>query len=328
MAKEVEKNILGQDPKAKAAAILDSSHPVITLEHSGLANIKGMPHLFLGDDRVRFHPFTGELYVSRYRDTERGPKQGFPRFSDMEGAMGYTTHLIAGYHPESGDVVQRTALLHQFVSEKLSAFGANAVTDEDLDTFRMETEQRLGELGFSTAIKPNKVLVDKQVRKGVGPDSLARRNPLISRSRLASALLKLYMEGQFEDRVMQKYAELFFMLLGEYEFERSYAEGVLAELENPGSELEMLRGAGEMISSRMPVKVAPFRIPVMQAHVAIFADKKHLQPVQHGKYFENAPDLWKRIKEIGNHIDDVRPTLIENLQDAIQSDSNVYAHSV
>lgn len=118
------------------------------------------------------------------------------------------------------------------------------------------------------------------------------------------------------------------MLLGEYEFERSYAEGVLAELENPDSELQMLQGAGEMISSRMPVKVAPFRIPVMQAQIAIFADKKHLLPVQHGKYFENAPDLWKHIKEIGNHIDDVRPTLIENLQDAIQSDSNVYAPSV
>lgn len=324
----VEQKILGDDPKGRAAQRMDSKRPVISLENSAIANIKGMPHLFLGDDRVRFHPFTGELYVSRYRDTESGPKQGFPRFSDMEGAMGYTTHLMASYHPESGDVVKRTARLHEFVVEKLNAFGSNSVTDDDLDLFRAETEQRLGELGFSTAIKPNKVLIDKQVRKGVGPDNLARRNPLVSRSRLASALLKLYMEGQFEDRVMQKYTELFFMLLGEYQYERAYTEGVLTELQDPNSELEMLQATGEMISSRMPVKIAPFRIPVMQAHVAIFADKKRLLPVQHGKYFENAPDLWRRLHEIGNHIDDVRPTLIENLQDAIQSDSNVYAPSV
>lgn len=324
----VEKRITGGDPHVTAARRLASQEEQgrknWPLENPGSRIVDAYPRLFSPLASVRFNPFTGDLHLATYVPDRQNPGASLKRWSryaGLEELTGATAEVLSHYHSPDGDLVTTTQALVDFTQTKGALFREREVASDELDAFMHEATALLAQGGFRKPILPLKDKIRKQIVAGLGPDSLNRRNPLIARTRLASAVVKLCMLEQVQDKVAKKYLELFAYLLPDFDLEQEVAAGVLDELRDPHSQLQLLRTMGD--DTEPPVKSAPWRGPLMQAYFGMFANgRRSIDP----RFFEDNGSLLQRVKT--GPIDSYKPELIAQLQQALEDGTNIYRASV
>ena len=323
----VEGRITGGDPRAKAARIATyqaEGRKQRPLENPDLKIIESYPRLFTPLPSVRFNPFSGELHLATYVPDRTNPEASVKRWSQfggLEELTGVTAEIIERYSPPDGDLIKTTQDLMAFTQEKGDVFRSRSVPSAELDVFMEEATTLLDQNGFHKPILPLKDKVRKQIIASLGPDSLDRRNPLIARTRLASAIVKLCMLEQIQDMVAKKYLELFTYLLPEFDLERAVAADILAELRDPDSDLQLLRTMGSDTES--PVKSAPWRGPLMRAYFGMFANGRRSID---RRFFDGEEALLRRIED--EAIARYKPYLIEGVVRSMEDGTNVYTDSV
>lgn len=321
----IEARILGPDPRAKASAKLGEQKIKIVSENPDNDFIKVFPHVFFQEEGVRYNPDDGTLWVASYHPTAEAKDVLYKRWSkhsSLESATGASAEILSKYDKE-GNMAQKTQVLDTFIRGKLKQFGEGAITDAQLDEFRDESEGVLKELGFSNPRKPSKTKVAEQVKKAMGKDSLGRRNPLISRTRLASALLTVLTEYEFQDRVAAKHLRLFIAFLGEQQLEESIVQSVIESFENGNYQPDILKDAVRI----SVVKAKPFRKPIMQAYALTFGIPKGRQ-TEFLRYFEDDDDLLEMANDSHNRADEIHVVVEHNLRQALEDGASIYSPSV
>ena len=195
------------------------------------------------DKWIIFDPFSGEIHISTYRHKrktrvgnppeedilmQRGKKpseetylrlSGYP---DIEHAIRGVSHILDSYGKKDGEMVVNTKGMIGFTKHLLDKFRQGAVNKENIDEIAKETAVRLGNLGFLDAKKPIRQDLAMQIISAAGLDKMQRVNPLISRTRLASAWLKATRELLVADIIRRKFSAILIYLTTEREFERFY----------------------------------------------------------------------------------------------------------
>jgi len=323
----VERRITGGDVQATAIARL-ASRPAQgklqwPLENPKHHIVESFPRLISSLPSVRFNPFDGKLHLATYVPERSNPENTVKRWSkfmDLESITGAAVEIFTRYEPAHGPLVNATRKLIAFSQDKGEVFRNRRVQTEELDEFMQEASKVLEDCGLRQPILPLKDKVRVQILAGLSPDSQNRRNPLIARTRLISAVVKLFMIEQIQSKVAQKYLELFAYLLPEYELERTLTQEILQELQDQNSDLRTLHTMGDDIHS--PVKSAPWRAPLMQAYFGIFANgKKSLD----SRFFVNKDPLLGKIKR--SAIENYKPELIAAIEQSLKDGINIYASS-
>ncbi len=323
----VEGRITGGDPRVKVARLASQQAEARNkwpLENPDLRVIESYPRLFTPLPSVRFNPFSGELHLATYVPDRTKPEltvKRWSQFGGLEELTGATVEIITQYSSPNGDLIKTTQDLMAFTQAKGDIFRSRSVPSAELDEFIEEATTLLDRNGFHQPILPLKDKIRKQIVAGLGPDSLDRRNPLIARTRLASAIVKLCMLEQIQDKIAKKYLELFSYLLPEFDLERSVAAGILAELHDPHSNLALLRTMGSDTDS--PVKSAPWRGPLMQAYFGMFSNGRRSID---RRFFEGEEELLRRIES--EAIAHYKHLLIEGITQSLEDGTNVYTDSV
>lgn len=256
-----------------------------------------------GDLRFRFNPFSGEVIISTWptrkysgqqlislRETLKPigirignvvPERDYQvpvirhnRHPDIESAI-RGSHKILGR--VSGEITQNTRQAMNLVFALLFQFKGGKVKGEDLVEMYSQSATVLEQTGFITARKPIKVETAKQMLYAA--ETVRRRvNPLISRTRFASAWVKLVQELVYTERAQQKFSDILVVLHGQRETERFYIEEgreiikqVLQEKETI-SKLEALKEMSRLILSSDNVLTNPYRSAALITHYILFGD--------------------------------------------------------
>lgn len=295
--RRVDPNLLTGGPKQlafegierAAETIVSTKFRVSRKEKDEIA--KKQPIIFPRYPFARYDRFSGDPIIARWprrkkqldkqqrvdlKDREQEPDKDWYRFSSVEHAIGGSVHILDNYQSglkKSDEVglIQRVESLYEFTQQMLSRFSQGEITTEALGPIFEEALELLVDSGFlKTRIDNRKVAVD-QILKGLDLDSLNRLNPTISRMRLASASIKLFMELFISDKAVAKHQNLLLGLLQERELERFYIEQVIQETEvflgldihdtsYEGKKTELYSIVLEMFRHNT-VKIAPYRIP-------------------------------------------------------------------
>jgi hypothetical protein len=242
---------------------------------------------------VRFFHRTGEIFIPSYPEREIKPHEVDPakyhvvkstgakptkviyqkwaRYRDIETAIRAASHIYEKHESGSGEVAENTRRLLDFSQYLLDVVRVDSPTLERLGELTTEVETRLMELGFARAIKPVKKRLAEQLIVGSGVDSMGRINKLISRTRIASAWLKIVEEIVFNMRVEDKYSRLEFALGNERSLERFYLKQTLGWseklIEAPEDDPEFtikyrhLRSFSHRYLDSTHIKAAPYRVP-------------------------------------------------------------------
>lgn len=319
----VEDRILGKHPQDKAKGLIHRKFEVVP-ENPVNNWIEGLPRVFPVEDGVRYSPFDGHLWLASYRTT-RDPEVALKRWSphsSIESLTGSTVEVL-GKHDKTGVIANRIQELDEFIRGKLRQFRNAEISEYQLEEFQRETENMLVKAGFDKPNKTTKKKIADQVRLAMGTDRLGRRNPLISRTRLSSALLTLLTESAIRDKVVEKYSRLFVALLGEQQLEESIVVSIIESLEDGDFNPQLLREAGNIST----VKSAPYRIPVMQAFGILFGVPPHRR-AEFTKYFEIENVFSGILNDPNAPIAHRLPFIISNLKEAVEDGASIYSPSV
>lgn len=263
--------------------------------------VEGSPPLIPGEGRVRYDRYSGALYVSSWRGREleddevlsvpvlgqqgnKPTKVGKLRWNTcatIEGAIRFAGHVLEKHEKKGGEVVEQTKAVIEQVKAGLDRLKTGEITSDTVGEAFAGVRQALVSGGFVEAQKPTKQRLALQLlQASQGTDRLGRFNPLIVRTRLASAWLKLTSELLFAKRVREKYGRLSTLLLTERELERFYLSLVaeaMAEIlsmsptseEVPQAAVVLLEASDAFLSPQV-MKAAPYRFPAIFASVNLF----------------------------------------------------------
>lgn len=280
---------------------------IIVVENVDKFNeVEGYPNLNEYDNRIRFSPFTGEIYISTYRENakrleqavgaevilmQRGanPLQKMSKrwngYSDIECAIRATGHILDKSN-KKGKMVKNTLGAIDLTKHLLSKFESGEVNKENIEMIAQETFQELASLGFINAEKPIRQKLTAQIIKATEKDILERVNPLISRTRLASAWLKAIRELLVAKKVREKFSAILTDLSSERDVERFYlsqvAELVRDMLENQEmnsfkSEVLDLKTLCSDFLTPEKIKVSPYRKPALLVKYCLFGVRNELE---------------------------------------------------
>lgn len=267
--------------------------------------IKQYPYLNENNNKIKFNPFTGEIYISTYRHNSKGELQSqFPekeiilmqrgripsqeifqrwnQYPDVECAIRSAEHVLERYGKEEGDMVKNTLGVIDLTKRLLTKFESGEVSKENIEKIAQETLQELNTFGFSSAEKPIRQKLALQITNATGKDSLDRVNPLISRTRLASAWLKAIRELLVAKKIREKFYAVSMDLLSERSNERFCLNQVailiqdilqnqnITELK---SKIDGLREFSLFYLTPEKIKAAPYRRPALLARYYLFGAK-------------------------------------------------------
>ena len=295
----VERRILASASKLPAKMGKESLRLVPENEVK-FSEIKRYPYLNGDNKRIRFSPFTGELYISTYRNSQkkglqlpegktilmqRGKNpptetlQRWNQYPDVECAIRGAGHILDHYGKEDGKMVKSTRGAIDLTKRLLTKFESGEVNKENIDAITQEAFGELALLGFSNAEKPIRQKIALQIAEASGKDSLDRLNPLISRTRLASAWLKAIRELLVAKKVREKFSAVATDLLTERAVERFYLSQSTVLIQ------DVLKSQGvDDLKSKIPglkrffltfvgpetIKVAPYRKSALLSRYLLF----------------------------------------------------------
>ncbi len=298
---EVEKRILRST--AKLPSRMEKEPLRLVPENVVKFNeVKQYPYLNEDNNKIRFNPFTGEIYLSTYRDSlrkesERQPLEGeiilmqrgrkplqeilqrWNKYPDVECAIRSAEHVLDRYGKEKGEMVENMRGVINLTKRLLTKFESREVNKENIEKIAQETLHELAVLGFSNAEKPIRQKLALQITNAAGKDKLERVNPLISRTRLASAWLKAIRELLVAKKVREKFSTAITDLLSERAIERFYLSQVTILIQDMltnqnvdylKSKISVLKTFSSTFLTPEKIKVAPYRKSALLFHYSLF----------------------------------------------------------
>lgn len=257
--------------------------PDVEEENESKSNfVNRFPDLTVGDPRVKFNPFTGALYVLSYRygSNDGTVKRRYSTYSDIDVATRGMSDILAKNNKQDGEVVVNTRHVVKTMQELLSGFRNGTINKENLEQISQDTIDRLSQAKFQNADKSLKQELVKQLTLATQPDSRGRWNPLISRTRIASAWLKTTRELFVAKMVREKYSYLYVVLSNERDLERFYLEQGVKAIENVVSggkddkelynSLRYLEGFFGKFFSPEEIKANPYRQAAIETNTMLF----------------------------------------------------------
>lgn len=261
--------------------------------------VEAMPRLFFDDhkNRVRFDPFSGEVWVSSFIDNDEvvtSPKgvmekagrgdakvivQLWSKSDDISMAIRRERRIAAKLGKE-GDVVLGTKKLIATLFELIPQYEEGIVTSDSLPGIQEEMGRVVLESGYGNVRKQNKLVAAERAIRAVQPDPRGFVNPLIARTVAAGSIKLLVAELINAKLGREKHEWILARLTAENELERFiFEEGikVLEAIENlPSGHKEFV---SEVLAARdfftrflkpSIIKAAPYRIPAVMARVNLF----------------------------------------------------------
>ena len=266
-----------------------------------------LPLLFEGEKRIRFNPTYGGIFIKRYRtrrrkkemdinQDEQGIQESFPidigkktklevepewpQLGTVENAIKTAKHIVEENSVDSHRVKKLESTL-QLTHYLFEAFTSGEITDENLREYLGTGYEMLQQSGMLRPGSPNREDAVEQIVSALDKDSLGRFNPLISKTRLASASIKLLYENLVAGQTVQKYTYLLNALLYvERESERMYLEQILRQsllilnLSPNNPVFKQFRDALQENAFQLlgldVMKVAPYRRPALWYLMYVF----------------------------------------------------------
>jgi hypothetical protein len=164
----------------------------------------------------------------------------------------------------------------------LTKFESGEVNRENIEKIVQETSSELALLGFDNAEKPIRQKLALQITNAAGKDKLERLNPLISRTRLASAWLKAIRELLVAKKIREKFFAVETDLLSERTIERFYLSQatvlIQGMLENQNtndlkSKIPALKEFFSIFLTPEKIKVAPYRKSALLSRYSLFGTR-------------------------------------------------------
>jgi len=266
--------------------------------------VKQFPYLIENNNKIKFDPFTGELYIATYRHNlkkEASPQmpveniiytqphrkpvetifKRWSRYLNIESAIRRTEHVLDNYE-KSGKRVKDTQGIVSLTKNLLAKFESGEVNNENIEEIARETSDRLALLGFDKAEKPIKQRLAQQITFATGKDTLGRINPLISTTRLASAWLKAIQELLAAKRIREKFSETATGLLSERSLERLYLNQAAKsmqeimdsqETDDLKLKINFLKDFSLSYLTPEKIKAAPYRRTALLSRYSLFGVK-------------------------------------------------------
>ena len=300
----IEKRILGSTPRLPAKMEKESLR-LVPENVVKFNEVKQCPYLNENNNRIRFNPFTGKIYISTYRHSSKNESQHqqfegeiilmqrgkspsrevsqrWNQYPDVECAIRSAGHVLDHYGKEKGEMVENTRGVINLIKRLLTEFESGEVNKYNIEEIAQETSLELTLLGFSNAEKPIRQKLALQITNAAGEDKLGRLNPLISRTRLASAWMKAIRELLVAKKVREKFSAVTIDLLWERAIERfclSQATVSIQDmLENQNVDdlkpkIHALKAFFSTFLTPEKIKVAPYRKSALLSHYSLFGVK-------------------------------------------------------
>ncbi|MDZ4228108.1 MAG: hypothetical protein U1E54_02575, partial [Candidatus Levybacteria bacterium] len=301
---EVEKRILRSTAKLPSRMMKESLR-LVPENVVKFNEIMQYPYLNEKNNKIRFNPFTGEIYISTYRHSSKSESQSQPpegeiilmqrgrtpsqeifqrwnQYSDVECAMRSAEHVLEHYGKEERGMVKNTLGAIDLTKRLLTKFESGEVSKENIEKIAQEALRELDVLGFSNAEKPIRQKLALQITKATGKDKLERVNPLISRTRLASAWLKAIRELLVAKKVREKFYAVAMDLLSERSSERFYLSQMATLMQDVlvnqnvielKSKIDGLKEFSLLYLTPEKIKVAPYRKSALLSRYSLFGVK-------------------------------------------------------
>lgn len=218
---------------------------------------------------LRFHPETGEIHTSHWRDIETlhdpdtgkrslvnpenytflpyGTKAPIPEdlpkmgnaveyvlsgvWEGLEPAIRQQYHILENYNPEylSSEPQNMRKILH-WIDDTSGRFREGKIGSEKLDELSQEAAELITQSSLSNAIDETKKKLSSMLSKSTRFDSAGRINPMVSRIRLRSALLASTERIVVSELVRRKFTSNLEVLIAEREYTRYHLERASREL--------------------------------------------------------------------------------------------------
>lgn len=253
--------------------------PIYGVENIGRqAIVVRFSNLLHADERIKYDPSNGDVYIGSWtrrvskENPQSKPKRRWNNWGDIEKSIRGAIHIVEK-HKEGGEAHAELKTVHDLSLSLFDKFSSGEITYENLTE---HLEDAVAVLEKNHLIKPtvtNRQLMVRQIVSALNRDSLKRFNPLVSRTKLASATVKLIYELFIVSQTQQKYGLLLASILQvERETERFYIRQVLER----SKELQVLE-FGDFATDQSKaiwnlsisllnpdlIKVAPYRKPAV-----------------------------------------------------------------
>lgn len=226
---------------------------------------KNVDFLFPGDDRVRYHRFTGDAFFKSFRN-------GRVRWSkpiDIENGIRLANHVQEAYDPKTGREVEKTKQVISLVRDLSISFQKQGLVPLDIQLMAVEAGEKLAGTGFVNAEKESKQEIVGKIVRAASLDSKARVNSARSRLILSHAWVDLIKELLVGKVIENKYGSIGAKFVREREFERfvlSQVNSHIDELLRVSSSFEDRRNIRELKAfaarylSRDVIKLKPYSV--------------------------------------------------------------------
>lgn len=256
--------------------------------------IEQFPDLFLPQDGIKFNPFSGEIHIR----TSRFGRPTYSSHHNIDQAIKSVEHVLTRYQKDGGVEVEHTKQLIKLIIHTLPQFRQGKVTKEELDEMLKQAEQTLIDSNYISAKIGNRQALVKQLQAGYRKDSRQRINPLISRTRLASAWLKLIGELVKTDKIRKKYHHILGLLVVEKLVKESQLREIkvmMDEIMNFEGEKNQLKELVMSLKERCLTNLVTNNLRVVPYRWAGLMTRVNLFGFVEGAYRERHKDLIQAI---------------------------------
>lgn len=258
--------------------------------------IEKYPDLFLPQDGIKFNPFSGEINIR----TSRFGRLTYSSHHSIDQAIRSVEHVLTRYQKDGGVEVEHTKQLIRLIIHTLPQFRQGKVTKEELDKMLEQAEQTLIDSNYISAKIKNKQALVKQLQAGYRKDSRQRINPLISRTRLASAWLKLIGELVKANKIRKKYHHILGLLVVEKlveEFQLREVKIIMDEIMNFEGEKNQLKELVMSLKERCLTNLVTNNLRLVPYRWAGLMTRVNLFGFVEGAYKERHKDLIQAIAD-------------------------------
>lgn len=303
-----------------------------------------LPYLY-GDARVRYDPLQGSIHIRSWIRTKpkKQDRQGefdlqiptvskkrWTSFKDVETAIRASTHIIEKNSPGGQNLDGLNAVI-DLSQDLFDRFTVGDITPETIPDYLDYAYTVLKDSHLLKAKVPNKQDTVKQIIEALGKDSLKRFNSLISRTKLASSIIKLLEEKLIAGQTQEKYNYILVsLLLAERNTERFYILQMINQIKsflNLSDENKELKNAGlnlrtvsrKFLSPEL-ILVAPYRQATVFFDALVFGWPKENIKGQKKLFSSMFPEIpLETIDEIHKEPKNGSPESIEKFRRSLAS---------
>lgn len=289
MSEPIQKRILRNTKKAvPTTGVFLDENP------EKAAQVRQQPELFDGDPRVRFDRFSGTISLRQFRVEGRDKVIRWSSFDNIESATRGVDHVVSRYQQDNGPETTQTKVVINAAVELLMAFRNESLTMADLQKSSRLVEARFEEFRLFDVRHPVKQSFVDQILSAYQPDSTGRFNPLISRTKAASALLQTTRRLLVDRLIRDKYSYLRILFKAERTIERAHLNEAIAVLDSidprHASAVQTLQFVSRYLLSLETIKVASYRVPALRSSWLLHNNPDN-NTIQKGRHYRNMVKL-------------------------------------